>query len=195
MSPSLQALAPRLTELAALAIAAGLHGARPPGAVDLTGPLAEPGATFVTLKLHGELRGCIGSLRAWRSLGDDVTQNAYAAAFEDPRFPPLRPTEVAELTGTVALLSPEAPIAAADGPALLAALRPGVDGLVIEDHGRRATFLPAVWAQLPDPAAFLEALKRKAGLPQAPSPTLRARRYTTQACALEGLAAHIQPLA
>ena len=190
MSGGLDHLAPALSALAAGAIAAGLAGrASPPVAV--AGAPAEPAATFVTLTLGGARRGCIGSLRARRPLGEDVAHNARAAAFEDPRFPALRPTEVAGLTGSVAVLSAETPIHAADGPALLAALRPGIDGLVIEDRGRRATFLPAVWEQLPEPRDFLRALKRKAGLPELPSASLVARRYTASAVVLVGLAAEI----
>jgi AmmeMemoRadiSam system protein B/AmmeMemoRadiSam system protein A len=127
--------------------------------------LAEPGATFVTLTIKGELRGCIGTLEPHRSLGEDVAENAVAAAFRDPRFDPLRPAELKDVRVEVSLLSPAEPIVAADEPAALAALRPHVDGVVLEYKQYRGLFLPQVWEQLPEPAKFLAHLKRKAGLP------------------------------
>ncbi|ODU44413.1 MAG: AMMECR1 domain-containing protein [Thiobacillus sp. SCN 63-374] len=127
--------------------------------------LAEPGATFVTLTRHGELRGCIGTLEAHRPLGVDVRENAVAAAFRDPRFMPLSRTEFDEIRVEVSLLSPTEPLAVDDEAAALAALRPHVDGVVFEYGHYRSTFLPQVWEQLPEPAEFLAHLKRKAGLP------------------------------
>ncbi|MBI2307659.1 MAG: AmmeMemoRadiSam system protein A [Rhodocyclales bacterium] len=127
--------------------------------------LATPGATFVTLTQGGRLRGCIGSLDAWRPLADDVRENAYAAAFSDPRFPPLAATEVHATHVEVSLLTPPEPIAFVDEADALRQLQPGVDGIVLECDGRRATFLPQVWEQLPEPERFLGQLKRKAGLP------------------------------
>lgn len=127
--------------------------------------LAEPGATFVTLTRHGELRGCIGTLEAHRPLGVDVRENAVAAAFRDPRFMPLSRTEFDEIRVEVSLLSPTEPLAVDDEVAALAALRPHVDGVVFEYGHYRSTFLPQVWEQLPEPAEFLAHLKRKAGLP------------------------------
>ncbi len=127
--------------------------------------LDEPGATFVTLTRHGELRGCIGTLVAERPLREDVTANARAAAFRDPRFAPLTPREYPGIEVEVSLLSPLQPLTFRSETELLAQLRPGVDGLVFE-HGRmRGTFLPQVWEQLPEPQDFLAHLKRKAGLP------------------------------
>jgi AmmeMemoRadiSam system protein A len=126
--------------------------------------LAEPGAAFVTLTIAGELRGCIGSLEAWRSLHDDVTANARAAAFRDPRFAPVSPEEMARVSIEVSVLSAPEPVPFASEAAALAALRPGVDGVIFAASGRRATFLPQVWEQLPEPALFLAHLKRKAGL-------------------------------
>lgn len=127
--------------------------------------LDEPGATFVTLTKHGQLRGCIGSLEAWRGVGEDVASNARSAAFRDPRFPPVRADEVRDLRVEVSLLSPTAPLRFADEADAVAQLRPGVDGVVLSAAGRRGTFLPQVWEQLPEPAVFLAHLKRKAGLP------------------------------
>ena len=122
------------------------------------------GATFVTLTQQGELRGCIGTLEAHRALREDVAENTLAAAFHDPRFPPLAAVELDCTRIEVSLLSPPAPLPVDGERELLARLQPGVDGVVLAWRGRRATFLPQVWDQLPDPPAFLGALKRKAGL-------------------------------
>ncbi len=126
--------------------------------------LAAPGATFVTLFRYGMLRGCIGTLVAKRALGADVRANAIAAAFADPRFPRLAAAEFPDTSVEVSLLSAPEPMTAHDERTLLDQLRPGVDGVVIEHGGARATFLPQVWESLPDPARFLGELKRKAGL-------------------------------
>lgn len=130
------------------------------------GWLLEPGASFVTLTREGELRGCIGTLEAHRPLGIDVRENAVAAAFRDPRFMPLSREEFEAVRVEVSLLSPTEPLEARDESAALAALRPNVDGVVFEYGHYRSTFLPQVWEQLPEPAAFLAHLKRKAGLPE-----------------------------
>lgn len=124
-----------------------------------------PGATFVTLTLEGELRGCIGSLEARRPLGQDVRDNARAAAFRDPRFPPLDAAEFSRVRVEVSLLSPPVPLDCADEADALRQLRPGVDGVILEAQGRRATFLPQVWEELPEGPDFLRHLRRKAGLP------------------------------
>ncbi len=126
--------------------------------------LRRDGACFVTLTKRGELRGCIGSLEARRPLVLDVRGNAIAAAFHDPRFPPVRPEELDELHVEISVLSPPQPLSY-DGPAdLIAKLRPGIDGVVIERGWHRATFLPQVWEKLPDPHVFMEHLCAKAGL-------------------------------
>jgi AmmeMemoRadiSam system protein A len=127
--------------------------------------LDEPGATFVTLTREGELRGCIGTLIAERSLHEDVTANARAAAFRDPRFPSVTRHEFAEVAVEVSLLSALEPLAFEGERQLLALLRPGVDGVLLEHGWQRGTFLPQVWEQLPEPKDFLAHLKRKAGLP------------------------------
>lgn len=127
--------------------------------------LSAPGATFVTLRRHGELRGCVGTLKAERPLADDVKLHALCAAFHDTRFTALRREEFdARLRIEVSLLEPALPMAVRSEAEACAALRPGVDGVILEWRGARATFLPQVWQQLPDPAEFLAALKRKAGL-------------------------------
>jgi AmmeMemoRadiSam system protein A len=127
--------------------------------------LRQPGATFVTLKRSGELRGCIGSLKPIRPLAVDVRENAIAAAFRDPRFPPLAAVEYETTSVEVSLLSADERVYATDEADLVARLRPGFDGVVLEYGRQRATFLPQVWEALSDPREFLAALKRKAGLP------------------------------
>jgi AmmeMemoRadiSam system protein A len=140
--------------------------------------LARRAATFVTLKRHGELRGCIGSLEPRRPLGVDVRANAIAAAFRDPRFAPLAAVEFEETAVEVSLLSDSEPIVAVGEDEVLARIRPGHDGVTIACGSRRATFLPQVWEALDDPHEFLAALKRKAGLPaDFWSPELRVSRY------------------
>lgn len=128
------------------------------------GWLAEPGASFVTLTIAGRLRGCIGSLTAHRSLGDDIEANAVAAAFRDARFPPLAASELEAIRIEVSVLTEPEPLRAASRGEALAQLVPGTDGVIVNSGGRRATFLPQVWQQLPDPEEFLRALLRKAGL-------------------------------
>lgn len=141
--------------------------------------LREPRATFVTLEIGGQLRGCIGSLVAHRPLLADIAANAHAAAFSDPRFPPLRPEEYDHLDIHLSLLSRPEPMRFDSEEDLLRQLRPGVDGLILSDKGRRGTFLPSVWAQLPTPEQFLRHLKLKAGLPANYwSGTIRVDRYT-----------------
>ena len=124
----------------------------------------EPGASFVTLTQQGELRGCIGSLEAWRALAEDVAANARAAAFRDPRFTPLGADELARTRIEVSQLTPAQPLSFRDEADALAQLRPHIDGVILSAGRHRATFLPQVWEQLPEPAVFLAHLKRKAGL-------------------------------
>ena len=143
--------------------------------------LREPGASFVTLKLDGELRGCIGTIDAHRPLAEDVARNARAAAYRDPRFPPVSAAELARLQVEVSLLTPREPLAVASEADALSKLRPGVDGIALEFNGASATFLPQVWESLPEPEAFLDALRRKAGLPaRFWHPDMRLSRYTVE---------------
>jgi hypothetical protein len=172
-----------LLDVARDSIQAGLASGRPlaPDPAAYPEPLRALRTSFVTLHRHAALRGCIGGLEPLRPLVADVAEHAFAAAFRDPRFPPLAEGELEGLEVQVSILSPLEPLAFASEPALLAQLRPGTDGLVIEVAGRRATFLPAVWSGLPEPREFLRELKRKAGLdPDFWSPALRARRYTVE---------------
>ena len=143
--------------------------------------LARPAATFVTLTQQGQLRGCIGSLEARRPLATDVADNALAAAFRDPRFPPLRQGELDQTRVEVSLLDTPEPLQFADEAEALGQLCPGVDGLILNCGHHRATFLPQVWESLPTPPLFLEHLKLKAGLPaDFWSPQLTLARYGVQ---------------
>jgi len=169
-----------LLDVARESIARGLEGESPNVNVSTyPAALREPGASFVTLKIGDELRGCIGSLEAERELVADVAHNAYAAAFRDPRFAPLTRQEFDRVSTHVALLSATEPVTFKSEIDLLQQLRPGVDGIVLQEGSRRATFLPVVWEQLPDPVDFLQYLKRKAGLaPDYWSPQITIERYT-----------------
>lgn len=143
--------------------------------------LREPRASFVTLKRAGELRGCIGSLEAWRPMVTDVAENACAAAFRDPRFPPLSELELEGLGIGVSLLTLPEPMSFDSEEDLIARLEPGRDGLILSEGGRRGTFLPAVWESLPEPRAFLAHLKLKAGLaPDYWSENIEIQRYRTE---------------
>lgn len=172
-----------LLQLAEASIRHGLEHGRPlkPQLDDYDPALREPGASFLTLKREGELRGCIGSLSACRPLADDVAENAYAAAFSDPRFYPLQAGELFGLEIHISLLGEAEPMRFRSENDLLAQLRHGLDGLILEEGFRRGTFLPSVWEQLPEPKAFLHHLKLKAGLPvNYWSSTISISRYTTR---------------
>ncbi len=122
-------------------------------------------ATFVTLHSGSNLRGCIGTLEARRPLVVDVAENAYAAAFRDPRFAPVTRGQAAELALDISILSPPQAFLVVDEADLVQRLQPEVDGLILAVGQARGTFLPSVWASLPEPADFVRQLKRKAGLP------------------------------
>ena len=126
---------------------------------------ANPGATFVTLNLDGQLRGCIGSLEAHRVLGDDVRANAASAAFRDPRFKPLTAEEFQRIKVEVSLLTKPLPMQFANEADALSQLRPNIDGIILIAGNARSTFLPQVWEQIPEPKSFMAHLKQKAGLP------------------------------
>ena len=143
-----------------------LHGEPVPVRLDELPPwFAEQLATFTTLRLEGELRGCCGTIEASRPLAEDVAHSAFQAAFRDPRFSPVRRGELDVIRLEVAVLSPPEPITVGSEAELLKQLQPGMDGLVIRAGLRRATFLPKVWESLPEPRDFLTALKVKCGLP------------------------------
>lgn len=126
--------------------------------------LQEPGASFVTLRQAGELRGCMGSVEVRRLLLDDIKANAVAAAFRDPRFAPLQHEEWVQSKVEVSILSPLEPMCFKDETHALGLLQPGVDGVVLRVGGHVSTFLPQVWDSLPQARDFMAHLKRKAGL-------------------------------
>jgi AmmeMemoRadiSam system protein A len=133
---------------------------------NLSEELQRPGASFVTLTLGGQLRGCIGSIEPRRPLALDVQENAIGAAFRDPRFPPLSEEELSFVQIEISALTPPKPLDYSGPEDLLGKLRPHVDGVIIQRGWQRATFLPQVWEKLPNPRQFLGSLCMKAGLPQ-----------------------------
>ncbi|MEM7353899.1 MAG: AmmeMemoRadiSam system protein A [Acidobacteriota bacterium] len=142
------------------------------------GWLFEPGAVFITLRHHGTLRGCVGSLEAVRPLIEDVRYNAIAAATRDTRFPPLDQQELGDVRIEVSLLSPPEPLQFDNEADALAQLRPGDDGVVLQHGARRSTFLPQVWDTLPERQDFVAQLKKKAGLaPDFWDEDIRLERY------------------
>lgn len=163
----IEALGPTLIDMARGGIAVGFDTGQPGrvrGDTALHPRLTAPGAAFVTLRRNGTLRGCIGSPTARQPLGADVVAHAFNAAFCDPRFPALGLLELTGLELTVSVLTHPEELRFADEPDLLAQLRPRVDGLIIEDAGRRSLYLPSVWEEITDPRDFLWSLKQKAGL-------------------------------
>lgn len=174
------------------------HGLREGRALEVTvksyaAELGGPGASFITLKNDGDLRGCIGSAMAHRALVLDVAANAFAAAFHDSRFAPLETNERRNLSISLSLLSAPTNMSFAGEAELLSLLRPGIDGLIISDGVHSALFLPAVWESLSDPRTFLEQLKHKAGLSRDHwSDSFTARRFTAAAVTLftDGAIAH-----
>lgn len=173
---------PVLLGLARDSIEYGLeHDAPLPVPLDeMPAALTAPAATFTTLRLEGALRGCCGRLEAAQALASDVAHSAFEAAFRDSRFAPLGRNEVQTVDLEVSVLTPMEAMHVADEVHLLDQLQPGIDGLVIIEGLRRATFLPKVWETLPEPRQFLAQLKLKCGLPQNYwSEQLEFRRYRT----------------
>lgn len=170
-----------LAQLAARAVDHELQTGSPYPLVDEDVPeaLRSPGASFVTLERGTDLLGCIGSLDPRRALWRDVALNARAAAFEDPRFSPLAAAERAGVTVEVSVLSQMEELPAPSAEAVVAGLRPGVDGLVLSAEGKRGTFLPDVWEKIPDPVDFVRELVGKAKWENPWSGSARAWRYTT----------------
>jgi len=128
--------------------------------------LREHGASFVTLTIHGNLRGCIGALEPYQPLALDVREHAIAAALDDPRFPAVTPSELAQIEVEVSRLTVPEALDYRDADDLLAKLHPHVDGVILRDGFRRATFLPQVWDKIPDKAGFLDNLCYKMGASQ-----------------------------
>ncbi len=148
---------------------------------DYPAALTEPRATFVTLEINHQLRGCIGMLEAIRPLAEDIAANAYAAAFKDSRFPPIKAHELDGLDIHLSILAPAEPLSFNSEQDLITQLQPGIDGLILEEGQRRGTFLPSVWESLPEPRQFLRHLKQKAGLPpEYWSKNIRIYRYQAE---------------
>lgn len=172
-----------LLDMAGESIKLGLHG----GAVLHVDPsrfsdsLSRPGASFVTLMLNGQLRGCIGHLVATQALLQDVVENARLAAFKDTRFAPLTAEEFDAVELSISILSSAEPIQFKSEADLMDKIRPDIDGLILKQGANQGTFLPSVWASLPEPVDFLRHLKQKAGLSADYwSDQLQVFRYTTQ---------------
>jgi AmmeMemoRadiSam system protein A len=173
----------KLVTIARRAVDSAARGRPPsvPDPTDFVPALREPGAAFVTLRRAGALRGCIGSLAATLPLVVTVADRARAATLDDPRFTRVTPDELPDLEVSVSVLSPLEPMPVEGYAELLAEVRPGVDGLLVEAGRHRATLLPSVWDDLADPAAFVGALWRKAWLPERAWPSgIRVFRYTAQ---------------
>jgi AmmeMemoRadiSam system protein A len=184
-----------LLHVAAAAIEAGLGSSSkaPPDARDLPADLLRVQASFVTLTIDSQLRGCCGALEPRQLLATDVWHNAQASAFRDPRFEPLQLEEWRDADLEVAVLSPLTRMPSRSEPALLGELRPGVDGLVIAWRGARATFLPKVWQTISDPREFLRHLKSKAGWRgDFWAPDIEAWRYETETMAMKRPAARVR---
>ncbi len=152
-----------LVKLARSVIGEALGG--PHTSLPANSPFADWRATFVTIYRGDILHGCMGSLEAHRSLAQDVTDNAVAAALRDPRAVPLVLADVDALAIEISVLSPLVRLSCADEAAAIAALLPDRDGVVLRYGQKQATFLPQVWKTLPNPHDFLRELRQKARMP------------------------------
>jgi AmmeMemoRadiSam system protein A len=130
---------------------------------NLSPTLQKNGASFVTLTINGDLRGCIGALEAYQPLALDVQEHAIAAALQDYRFPRVTITELESIHIEISWLSEAVDLVYEEPLELTKLLHPGVDGVILQDGFRKATFLPQVWQQLPDPVVFLGHLCNKMG--------------------------------
>jgi hypothetical protein len=170
-----------LLDLAVATVRSGLlrrpiDGLQPP----TSAALHDLGASFVTLERRGELLGCIGTIGAVRPLYEDVMQNAYRSAFADPRLPAVTTDDFVEMDVEVSVLSPLEEVRVGSRADCVAALRPGIDGVLLSDGGRRSTFLPAVWRKVESAEAFVDLLLAKGGWrPGTWTPSLQVWRYTT----------------
>lgn len=156
----------RLLQLAREALEHGVLGKTLPTLDErsLTPSLKEEGASFVTLTIENELRGCIGALEPHQPLAEDVREHAIAAALQDPRFPSVQPAELKGIKLEISRLTMPQPLEYSSPEDLIKKLRPHVDGVILKAGRRRATFLPQVWEKIPDPKEFLEHLCRKMGM-------------------------------
>ncbi|MEA3497599.1 MAG: AmmeMemoRadiSam system protein A [Campylobacterota bacterium] len=126
--------------------------------------LGDDAATFVTLTIDGNLRGCIGSLVPRQSLYDDIISNAKSAAFNDPRFIPLSKDEFENTKIEISILTPAVKVNYTDFKDLESKIVPNKDGVILKLGNHQATFLPQVWEQLPSFDLFMLHLYNKAGL-------------------------------
>jgi uncharacterized protein len=154
-----------LLKLARQSLEAGVRGNLPAplDEASLTPTLRAEGASFVTLTINGNLRGCIGALEPYQALYEDVREHAVAAALEDYRFPTIQESELGRIGIEVSRLTVPVPLKYTDSDDLLLKLNPGKDGVILRDGFRRATFLPQVWEKIPIPAEFLANLCYKMG--------------------------------
>lgn len=154
-----------LLKIARQSLEASVSG-EPLPEIDLTQyppSLQKDGASFVTLRIQGNLRGCIGTLEACQPLVKDVQEHAAAAALQDFRFPQVQPSELPHIAIEVSVLSQSVPLHYDQPDGLISRLKPNVDGVVLRDGFRKATFLPQVWEKIPDPEHFLSQLCLKMG--------------------------------
>lgn len=165
-SPLSQQHKQQLMAIARHAIEYGLsHGTAPDIDISQYSPeLQTLCATFVTLNVHHQLRGCIGTLKAYQPLARDVAEHAFAAAFKDPRFSPVTEIEISQLEIHISVLMPAETMHCQSEEDLLRQLQPGIDGLILTSGHHQATFLPSVWESLTDRKQFVQQLKLKAGL-------------------------------
>ncbi|MBI2481225.1 MAG: AmmeMemoRadiSam system protein A [Planctomycetia bacterium] len=180
-----------LLDVAQLSIQQGLRTGRPLeiDPMEFAVTVREPHASFVTLRIGAQLRGCTGSVKVRRPLVVDVAENAFNAAFQDPRFTPLRAAEFPTLTIQVSVLSPMEPLPCTSEADLLEKMRLGMDGLEIEYGAYRGVLLPSVWEQLPDKQLFLQMLKMKAGIP----PTFWSQRIDVYRFTTESFGRKVTP--
>lgn len=173
----------QLHEVALQSIKYGLNNNRPPeiNTSDYDNDLQVKRATFVTLQKNKQLRGCIGILEPVRPLVADVSHNAFAAAFSDNRFPPVKSDELMQLDIHISILGTPEELVFDSENDLLSQLRPGVDGLIMQEGTLKGTFLPSVWESLPEKHDFINHLKTKTGLPAGYwSDSLKVQRYTVE---------------
>ena len=178
---SLTPYAQELLGVARQSIEQGFRTRQPlqPDLTNYAGVLRQPAASFVTLKINSNLRGCIGTTQAIQPLLLSIADSAYKAAFQDPRFQPLTETEYRQVDLSISVLTPPVEIKFTSEPDLARQLQPGTDGLIIESGQKRATFLPEVWDSIPAAVDFLTQLKLKAGMSSAEIPK-KAWRYHTE---------------
>lgn len=173
----------QLHDIAKNSITNGLHTGEPV-TIDLNSydeDLQTKRATFVTLHKHNQLRGCIGILEPLRPLAEDIAHNAFAAAFSDRRFPPVTADEIDHLNIHISILATPEEISFTSEDDLVSQLRPGIDGLIMQEGNQRGTFLPSVWESVTDRYDFLNHLKQKSGLPANYwSDTIKVQRYTVE---------------